>query len=80
MEITDIQPLLDYGFAIVVSLVLLTKFFNKLDSMEDKLVKILTLLTVVVKGTTEFNHVDKVLGSDHEKVSSTIDSAVDPSL
>jgi len=71
-ELSTLKDFIDLGGVFILALVLLYGWFKKFDSIEDKLVKILTLLTVLTKSNTNFNGIDKVLNKDGEKVAETI--------
>jgi len=45
---------------------------KKLDRMDNRMVKILTLLTILVKSNSKFNHIDNLLGSDEPHVTDSI--------
>ncbi len=75
MDLTLIKDLSELGAIFILFLVFLFMVSKKLDRMDDRLVKILTFLTVIVKGTTRFNHVENVLGKDGDKVATMITEA-----
>ncbi len=58
----------DFGGTFIALMVVLALVLKKFDSIEDKLVKILTLLSVSVHATTSFNGVEHVLNSDADAV------------
>ena len=70
----DLGVLLDKGFAVCVALILLYILFTKLSAIDSTLTKVLTLLSVLVHKTTDFNDVENVLGSHSGKVTSLLDS------
>ena len=67
-ELSVLKDFLDLGGTFILALVLLWRGMKKLDGIENKLIKILTLLTVLVKTNTNFNDVENLLGKDGEKV------------
>lgn len=71
-ELTALKDFLDLGGTFVLALVLLYCGMKRLDLVNDKLTKVLTLLSVLVKVQTNFNGVEKVLGKDLEKVEELI--------
>jgi len=71
-DLASLKEFLDLGGTFILALVLLYSNLRKLDVIESQNVKILTLLSIMVKTQTNFNGVDKVLGKDGEKVAKTI--------
>lgn len=80
IDLSQLKDFLDLGGVFILAVILLQQFSKKMDLMEDKLVKILTLLTVLVKQTTRFNDVENVLGSDKEKVEMKLNAKSNRSL
>ena len=74
-DLTDLKSFIDLGASFIFSCLLLWIMFKKLDGIETTLTKVLTLLTVVVKESTTFNHVNKVLGDQKSDVKDTLKSA-----
>ena len=74
-ELSDLKTFIDLGASFIICVILLWIMVKKLDGIETTLTKMLTLLTVVVKESTGFNHVDKVLGSQKTDVKDTLESA-----
>ena len=72
MDLTVLKDFADFGGVFILFLVFLLNFNKKIDGIEEKLIKILTLLTVTVKATSRFNHVEEVLGDDGDKVAGRI--------
>jgi len=73
MESTlDLAKILENGGVFALAVLMLTMGFKKLDDMNDKLLKILTFMTILVKTNTNFNGVDKILDKDGENVVRTI--------
>ncbi len=74
-ELASLKDFLDLGGTFILALVLLYCGMKRLESIEEKLVKILTLLSVVVKTQTNFNDLEEVLGKDGDKVAKTLINA-----
>lgn len=68
----DLAKILENGGVFALAVLMLTMGFKKLDDMNDKLLKILTFITILVKTNTSFNGVEKVLDKDGEGVARTI--------
>lgn len=75
-DLTNLRDFIDLGGVFILSLLMMYGWFKKLGKMDQTLTKILTLLTVIVKETTNFNHVDRVLGDHKKEVAETINSSV----
>ena len=74
-EISTLASFIDLGGVFILSLFMMYMWFKKLGKIDTTLTKILTLLTVVVKESTTFNHVNKVLGNQKTEVKDTLKSA-----
>ena len=73
-DLSDLKSFIDLGSSFIFSCLLLWIVFKKLDGIETTLTKVLTLLTVIVKESTTFNHVNKVLGNQETSVKDTLKS------
>jgi len=74
-DLNDLKSFVDLGASFIFSCLLLWIMFKKLDGIETSLTKVLTLLTVIVKESTNFNHTYKVLGDQKTEVKDTLQSA-----
>jgi len=74
-ELSTLASFIDLGGVFILSLFMMYMWFKKLGKIDTTLTKILTLLTVVVKESTSFNHVNKVLGEHKTEVKETLKSA-----
>jgi len=74
-ELSTLASFIDLGGVFILSLFMMYVWFKKLGKIDTTLTKILTLLTVVVKESTSFNHVNKVLGEHKTEVKETLKSA-----
>lgn len=75
MEWETIKQAMDYGGVFAITILLMWGWFKKLDKIDDSLVKVLALLTVLIKEQTTFNHVGKILDNSKEKVTQTLEGA-----
>ena len=67
-DLPSLKDYIDLGATFLLCIVLIWGWVKKLDKMEATLVKILSLLVMIVKSNTNFNHTSKVLGDDKLKV------------
>ena len=67
-DVEIIKQLLDYGGVFAISILLIWGWIKKLDSIDNRLVKLLTLMTVLVEKLTDINDLDHILGDDKENV------------
>jgi len=74
-ELSALKEFIDLGGVFLLAIFLCYQQYRFFNGIEDKLIKVLTLLTVLVKTNTNFNGVEKVLDKDGEKVAQTIISA-----
>jgi len=74
-ELSTLASFIDLGGVFILSLFMMYVWFKKLGKIDTTLTKILALLTVVVKESTSFNHVNKVLGEHKTEVKETLKSA-----
>jgi hypothetical protein len=72
IDLTTLKDFLDLGGTFILALVVIYGYFKQLNGIDEKLVKILTLLTILTKTQTNFNGVGGVLGKDGDKVAKTI--------
>jgi len=75
--LSDLRQFIDLGGIFILSLLMMYGWFKKLSKMDQTLTKILTLLTVLIKESTSFNHVNKVLGDQKKEVVDTINSLIE---
>jgi len=68
MDLTDLKSFIDLGGIFILALFLCYQQYKFFNGIEDKLIKILTLLTVLTKTNTNFNGVEGVLDNDGQKV------------
>ena len=68
INLEAIKEIWDLGAVTAIAFFLSWCWYKKLSSIEEKMIKILTLLTVLIKTQTKFNHIDSILGKDKEKV------------
>ena len=73
-ELSTLSHFIDLGGVFILSLLMMWMWYKKLGKMDTTLTKILTLLTVVVKESTSFNHVNRVLGDHKTEVKETLKS------
>jgi len=73
--LSDLRQFIDFGGVFILSLLMMYGWFKKLGKMDQTLTKILTLLTVLIKETTTFNHTTKILGDQKSDVKDTLNSA-----
>jgi len=73
--LSDLRQFIDLGGVFILSLLMMYGWFKKLTKIDRTLMKILTLLTVLIKETTTFNHTSKILGNQKLDVDDTLDSA-----
>lgn len=71
----DVKDLLNLGGVFVLAMVLLKQISSRMDKMADQNVKILTLLTVLVKVHTMFDGVESVLNNDADSVAKKLGEA-----
>lgn len=62
--LTTLKDFVDLGGVFILALVMCYGWFKKLGSIDNKLTRLLALMTVLVKGATDFNDVDKVLDKE----------------
>ena len=72
IDLNSLKDFLDLGGTFILALVLLWCGIKKLDGIDDKLTRMLTLLAILTKAQTNFNGVDKVIGEDGQKVADII--------
>ncbi len=75
MDLLALKEFVDLGGVFILALVVIYLQQRKLDIIEEQNIKILTLLSVLVKSVTNFNGVDKVLGNSGEAVVNSIINA-----
>ncbi len=68
VDLVTLKEFVDLGGIFILAVILIYVIVKKLDQMDDRLVKILTLLTVLVRANTGFNHTKNVLGKDQAEV------------
>jgi len=71
-ELETLKNFVDLGGVFILAIFLCYQQFKFFSSIDDKLIKILTLLTILTKSVSNFNGVEKVLNKDGEKVAETI--------
>jgi len=71
-EIKTLKEFVDLGGVFILAIFLCYQQYKFFSNVEDKLIKVLTLLTILTKSTTNFNGVDVVLNNDGRKVAETI--------
>jgi len=76
-ELLELANFIDLGGTFILAMGLLYLFFNRLGGINDKLSKLLALMTVLVRQNTDFNHVKRVLNSDVDKVEEALGSEID---
>lgn len=76
VDLNQLYNFIDLGGIFILSIFLCYLLVKKFDGMEDKLAKILALLTILVKQTTKFNDVEDVLGADKTKVEQYLNSSI----
>jgi hypothetical protein len=74
-ELSVLKNFMEMGGVFVLALILAYGWLKKFDSIEDKLVKMLTLLAILVKTNTNFNGIESVLDNDAKKVADKIITA-----
>ena len=72
MDISDLKSFIDLGGVFLLALIMCYQQYKFFNNIEDKLIKILTLLTIVTKTTTNFNGVETVLNKDGRKIADQI--------
>jgi len=73
-ELDTLSHFIDLGGVFILALFMMWGWFKKLSKIDTTLTKILTLLTVLIKESTSFNHVNKVLGDQETDVKDTLQS------
>ena len=76
-DVEIIKQLLDYGGVFAISILLIWGWIKKLDSIDKRLVKLLTLMTVLIERITDINDLDHILGKDKEKVDAVLNGDKD---
>ena len=71
-DLEVIKQLLDYGGVFAIAVLLIWGWIKKLDSIDNRLVKLLTLMTLLIEKTTNINDLNHVLGKDKEKVDAVL--------
>lgn len=74
-SLSELKGFLDLGGIFILAMVILRQISKKMELMADQNVKILTLLTILVKTQTRFNGVERVLNADGEKVVQKLNEA-----
>jgi len=72
MDATVLKDFIQLGATFIIALALLVYVCRKLDVIDARLVRILTLLVVLTKSTTNFNDIEHVLQGDADKVIKTL--------
>ncbi len=72
IDLATLKDFLDLGGIFILALVIVWQQQKVLTSIDEKLTKVLTLLSISVKANTNFNGVEKVLGKELGKVENTI--------
>jgi hypothetical protein len=72
MDLSTLKDFIDLGGIFILALVILYCHVKQLNTIDDKLTKVLTLLAILTKTATNFNGIDKVLGKDGESVAQII--------
>ena len=75
IDLNALKDFVDLGGVFILALVMLVYVLRSLDNMDDKLVKILTLMTVVTKASTNYDGIEKLLGNSADAVVKTIKEA-----
>jgi hypothetical protein len=78
MDFTVLKSFVDLGGVFILALLMFYLLDRKTSVLDDKLDKILALLVVLTRAHTDFNHVDKLLGDQSEKVNEIITAAKNP--
>ena len=73
--LTDLKDFIDLGSTSIIAVGLLYIYFKQFQAVNDKLERILTLLAIVTKTTTNFNGIEVVLGPAIPKVNQLISEA-----
>ncbi len=68
IDLVGLKAFADFGGVFILAMVIVVGLSRKLDVMNVRLEKILTLLSVVVKANTNFNGVENVLDGDGDAV------------
>jgi len=76
-DIEIIKQLLDYGAVFAIAVLLIWGWIKKLDCIDNRLIKLLTLMTVLVEKLTDINDLDHILGKDKEKVDAVLNGNKD---
>ena len=71
-EASMLKDFIQLGATFLLAAGLLYYIIRRLDVMNDRLVRILTLLVVLTKTITNFNGIEHVLQGDSEKVVKTL--------
>ena len=74
-ELDTLSHFIDLGGVFILSLFMMYMWFKKLGKIDITLTKILTLLSVIVKESTTFNHTNKILGDQKADVKDVLRSA-----
>ena len=74
----DIKDFIQLGATFLIAIALIYYICRKLDVVNDRLVRVLTLLVVLTKTTTNFNGIEQVLQGDTEKVVKTLPENTPP--
>ena len=72
VNLADLTHFVDLGGIFILALIILNTLNKKVDSIEDKLTKILTLLLVLAKLNAKIDGVENILGDDYSSISSKI--------
>ena len=75
IDLTALKDFIDLGGVFILSLILVYILKGAVDKNSEKLDKVLAILYIMVKQTTNFNHISKLLGDDHDKVIEKINNA-----
>jgi len=72
LELSDLKSFIDLGGVFLLALIMCYQQYKFFNNIEDKLIKILTLLTIVTKTNTNFNGVEGILNKDGSKIADLI--------
>ena len=72
IDLSTLKDFIDFGGSFIFGFLLLVYGYKRLGSIEEKLVSILTLLSIITKTNTNFNGIEYVLGNSGDKVAQRI--------
>jgi len=75
INLADLSHFIDLGGIFILALIILNTLNKKVDVIEDKLTKILTILLIITKMNSKIDGVEKILGEDREVVNNMIQEA-----